>query len=93
MGDIFWGDRKPGSDVSTSTEDPSVLLIGASVPDWVRTPRELGPVLGGKKLRVAGTFRAECPKCHASDRRHFRLENSILGVCECVGCGFAWYSR
>lgn len=84
-----WFDRKPGSPVAQGSEDPTMLLIGDGVPDWVRLP----PELGGARVKVLGAHEAPCPMCgKGPDVRHLELPDG-LGVAECVRHGFAWYRR
>lgn len=82
-----WFDRKiesPG--VAQGQEDPSMLLIGDTTPDWVRLP----PQLGGKEVRVLETFTMACPgNCGGKHKTH-RLEDNY-GVSECPTKGFLWF--
>jgi hypothetical protein len=82
-----WFDRKPGSIVSQSCDDPAMLLVGDEPPDWVRQP----PELGARELRVLEAFAAPCPKCRDEQPvRHLLLEDRY-GVAECPSCNFVWY--
>lgn len=69
-------------------ESQSVLIIGDILPDWVRTP----PELGGAKVGVLGGFMDPCPRCRGeAPVVHMKLENGMY-VAECKGaCGFVWY--
>ena len=82
-----WFEKSPGSEVHESTEDETMVLIGAVIPDWVRLPAELG----GARVRVLGAFEAPCPLCGDDHSvRHLRVEGG-LGVAECHEHGFVWY--
>lgn len=85
-----WFVKKPGDVVSPSVEDPTMALVGGSVPDWVRLP----PELGGTQVKVEGAHDAPCPKCRAPEPvRHLALAGGVQ-VAECTGpCGFVWYRR
>ena len=84
-----WFNRKAGSPAAQGRDDPTMLLLGGEVPDWVHLPSELG----GTQLKVQGTHAAPCPMCKGGpDVRHLELENRY-GVAECPVHGFAWYRR
>lgn len=86
---IEWFDRKPGSNVTQGSEDPTMLLIGDGPPDWVRLP----PELGGARVRVLGSHTAPCPMCEGdAPVRHLELGNDLF-VAECAFHGFAWYRK
>lgn len=84
-----WFEKQAGSEVHTSTEDETMLLLGDVTPDWVRLPAELG----GARVRVLGAHAASCPMCR-NDRpvRHLHVEDG-LGVAECREHGFVWYRK
>ena len=83
----WWGNRKPGSNVSVGEEDPTTLII-ANKPDWVRLPKELG----GGKVKVLRLIEGGCPgpDCKNHTVRHYVLD-SKYGVAECSRAGFIWY--
>lgn len=84
-----WFEKTTGSEVHTSTEDETMLLLGDVVPDWVRLPAELGRA----EARVLGAHAAPCPLCRANRPvRHLRIEAG-LGVAECPQHGFVWYRK
>jgi hypothetical protein len=81
-----WFTKEAGSDVAVGTDDPSMALIGAGVPDWVRLP----PDLGGQRVRVLAASVRECPR-GPHEVRHLKLDGDI-SVAECEGHGgFLWY--
>jgi hypothetical protein len=84
-----WFEKKAGDEVLIGKDEP-VLLIGDTLPDWVRLP----PELGGGRLRVLRGFVAPCPKCCVGGPvTHLKLESDTY-VAECKGgCGFVWYNR
>ena len=86
-----WFERGVGDFAAQGMDDPTLLLIGDPVPDWVRTP----PELGGIQLRVVRGFQAACPHCSpAKPVRHLELESAEgCGVAECREHGFTWYRR
>lgn len=93
----MWFEKRAGMPVSQGIDEPTALLIddGESLPDWVRTPPNLGP-LGNMKIAVESAHRAECPMCGANAVRHLRLAETAgerLGVVECPVDGFVWYRR
>ena len=83
-----WFDRKPGDHASIGIDDPTMMLVGGGIPDWVRTPE----ALGRQQLGVRGYFMRQCPKCQCGIAcRHLVLDQRY-GVAECkTGCGFVWY--
>lgn len=84
-----WFDKKLGSDLHASQDEAGVYLVGDMVPDWVRTPDQIG----GQQVRVTGAFAGPCPKCGGGpDVRHLNLEGG-LSVAECRLDGFVWYTR
>lgn len=84
-----WFQRKAGDEFSIHHEDESVVLIGDQTPDWVKLP----PELGGATLRIASSFRMECPMCEdGAPVRHFACSDGY-GVAECSRHGFVWYRR
>ena len=93
----MWFDRKPGDIVSIGSEeegDPSTILLASSdaLPDWIKTPPELGE-LGGQKLKVIRGFTAACPMCATENLvRHIECSGALF-VAECKVHGFAWYKR
>lgn len=82
-----WFDKRPGENIAVGSEDPTMLLIGAGVPDWVQLPA----VLGGARVRVLCARVAPCP--HGDHEvRHLRLdEPSGICVADCGLHGFLWY--
>jgi hypothetical protein len=85
-----WFTKKPGDAALQGRDDPTMLLLGCDVPDWVNLP----PELGGARVKVTGAHMAPCPMCGdgTGDVKHLELEGN-LGVAECVRHGFAWYRR
>lgn len=77
-----------GKDDGIGESQSVTLIIGDTLPDWVRTP----PDLGGAKVAVLGGFMAPCPRCNSGvPVVHMKLENGMY-VAECKGaCGFVWY--
>lgn len=89
MADTEWFERRPGDLASQGTDDPSLVLVGDGVPDWVRLPAELG----GGQVKVLGHHTAPCPMCKSQHPvRHLRLKRGY-GVAECGRCGFVWYQQ
>lgn len=85
---VEWFEKEPGVDIAVGSEDPTMLLIGADQPDWVRLPKELG----GAQRRVLAVGVGTCPRGE-HDVRHFALEGD-MGVAECPKHGgFLWYRR
>lgn len=84
-----WFDKKAGDSVLIG-KDEKTLLIGDTLPDWVRTPLEVG----GDRRRVLGGFMARCPQCQSdAPVVHLKLEGDLF-VAECRGpCGFVWYKE
>jgi len=81
-----WFTKEPGSNIAIGSEDPTMLLIGADQPDWVRVPQELG----GTQRRVKSIGVGPCPRGE-HDVRHMELEGDLC-VAECaVHGGFLWY--
>ena len=82
-----WFQKNVGSEVHESIEDPSMMLVGDAVPDWVRLPESLG----SSDVRVLGAAKAPCPMCDTDTHvRHLQLENG-LGIAECPTHNFVWY--
>ena len=55
MSDTMWFDKQPGQVAIQGSEefgDPTTILISEGIPDWVRTP----PELGSEKTKVLGAF-------------------------------------
>lgn len=78
-----WFTKTPGNPV----EEDGMVLVNTAPPDWVRLP----PDLGGRQVRVVGSYQAPCPKCQAAaDVPHLETEGGIC-VAECEACGFVWY--
>jgi hypothetical protein len=92
MGEILWGHRLPGEDVTPVEEEPGLLVIGA--PDWVRVDGKAAELLGegGGVRRVLGVFTAKCGfPGHEHDTRHFALDGPIWCF-ECLADRmFGWY--
>lgn len=81
--------KKAGERVSSSTEDPSMFLVGDTVPDWVELPAELG---GGRR-DVLGSRQVRCP-CGRGEHSVRELDlGEQLHVAECPVRGFLWYRR
>lgn len=82
-------EKKPEGEVLIG-KDKDELLLGETLPDWVRTPLKLG----GVKTAVLGGFLALCPRCQRGAAvTHLELEGDLF-VAECgEGCGFVWYRR
>jgi hypothetical protein len=79
-----------GSGISVSVDDPRMVLLDTSPPDWVEVPPE-SPMRGGERLRVLGWKRATCPMCREAEVRHLLLEHEFC-VAQCKpGCGFVFY--
>lgn len=85
MSDIIWGDRKVGSTAAVNEEEGLVIL--ADVPDWVRTP----PELGSTQLRVIKAYMRSCPCGGSHQSKTFDLEGDKLHVSECHARGFLWW--
>jgi len=84
-------EKEAGSGVLVSMdEEEPIMIIGDTLPEWVRLP----PELGGAKKTVLSGFMAPCPRCGVGGRvKHMRLEGDLY-VAECKnGCGFVWYNR
>lgn len=85
--------RRAGSNVHDSTEDPSMQLVGDVVPDWVRLP----PELGGGRRTVLAHKQVECPCRRGHKSRELALgehQGKQLFVAECKIAGqFLWYAR
>jgi hypothetical protein len=83
--------KNDGSGVAVHSEDPRMLLIGDSPPDWVMIPAD-SPERAGDKLRVLGCTERTCPKCKQRQTRVLELEDNYR-VAECMpgGCGFVFY--
>jgi hypothetical protein len=82
-----WFNRRPGDVAAIGRDDPTMLLLGGDVPDWVKVP----PEAGGGTAKVLASFKAPCPMCkEGGDVRHLKLEGN-LGVAECTEHGFVWY--
>lgn len=80
-----WFEKKPGLPPTAPEGEGEVCIIGDTLPDWVRTPKELG----SRQVRVLKGTRDKCPKCNAVVL-HLHLENG-LHVAECPTHGFLWY--
>jgi len=78
--------KKAGSDVAQSTDDPTMFLVGAVCPEWVRAPEKLG----GGRVPVIGSVMATCICGTGHSVRHLEL-GSGLRVAECERQGFMWY--
>lgn len=86
---VEWFTKEPGSNVAIGSDDPKMLLIGVSQPDWVRLP----PELGGVRVRVKSVGVGPCPRTGDHDVRHMELEGDVC-VAECgAHGGFLWYRR
>lgn len=84
-----WFDKAPGSDIGHSKDDPSMLLIGAGKPDWVRVPEGTGH--GGDYRRLELRV-AKCP-LHDHSCVHYILDGPVC-CAECAESGqFIWYIR
>jgi len=81
-----WFTKKPGEAPSAPDGDGVMVFIG-DLPDWVRTP----PELGGSRVKVLGGTMAACPKCPAMVP-HLHLEGELY-VAECRSHGFLWYRK
>jgi len=77
----MWFTKIPGQ-ISVNEEENAVLF-GDCVPDYVRTP----PELGGEQVRVLEAFTAPCPVTKQVCR-HLKLENGLY-VAE--SDQFYWY--
>ena len=95
MSETLWFTRRPGDSVSIGSEtdgDPSTVLLTESnaLPDWVRTP----PELGNQQLKVIRGFTAACPMCSDNENlvRHIECSGGLF-VAECKSHGFAWYKK
>ena len=86
MSDTEWFIKKAGDSIYPSENDPSMFILGSSIPDWVRTP----PQFGNQKLKVIDYFTSICPLCKSGEIRHLALEGGIF-VAECLTHGFVWY--
>jgi hypothetical protein len=85
---IEWFEKRPGELTAIGQDDPTMLLIPADNPDWVRVPDLPGIV--GATQRCLGTFRAACP-CGRHAATHYRLEGQVW-CAECTVAGkFFWY--
>lgn len=81
---IDWFTKTPGE--APEGHDGAILL-GSTVPHWVRLPESLG----GERVGVRGAFVGQCPCCKRSVR-HLMLDEGF-GVAECRDHGFIWYDR
>ena len=67
-----------------------MIIMTDDIPDWVRTPPELGEI----ELRVLGSAVGECPKCEKHQVLHLILDSDDYRVAQChKSCGFVWYGR
>ena len=89
MSDTIWGERKPGSPVAVGGDEQGGHVIIADVPDWVRTP----PELGGEKLKVSRAYLRDCPCQGGHKVKTLDFEGSPLHVSECVARGFMWWKE
>ncbi len=84
---IAWFEKRIGEPIMVGTEDPTMLLLGDSIPDWVRLP----PDLGGRRVRVEAVGVDTCPRGE-HDVRHLRLSDCGISVAECPEHGgYLWY--
>lgn len=80
-----------GSGVAVHTSDPSILLVGDYIPDWIMIPAE-SPIRPGEKARVIAWAVRPCPTCR-KQVRHLQLDCDMY-VAECKpGCGFLLYRK
>lgn len=77
--------KTAGSPVMQGVDDPSMMIVGDSVPDWVQVPNELG---GGRRP-VTRAYTRPCPACGDHDVRV--LLAGDLSVAECEQRGFLWF--
>lgn len=93
MSDTLWTERAPGDLVGQGTDDPTILVIGGNVPDWVRTPPGLPDIAPNVVLKVVRAFGAPCPKCkNGPDVQHIQVEQGwSIAECSVEGHGFVWY--
>jgi hypothetical protein len=84
----IWFERTPGSVVHMGKTDPSTLLLGDTVPDWVQVPDELG----GSQVKVLRAEAGSCPGCDSAHVVRHLVLDSPLGVAECRDRGFLWYA-
>ena len=82
---IEWFTKMPRADAAQCDEDPHLVLVGDSTPDWVRLPFDLG----GATVRVVGVGRGPCVCKRKHDVQHLELEHGIL-VAEC-DTQYLWY--
>jgi hypothetical protein len=91
MSEIARFEKFPGCDILRAIDNPGLLLVGVTVPAWVRLPDELG----GERRNVRRAFLAPCPgpHCvHERDVRHLELDDAEhMHVSDCARCGFLWY--
>lgn len=78
-----------GSGILKSTEEEGMLLIGDTIPDWVKSPAET-PDIGERTFKVRGTEPRTCPKCREIPTRALVLDDNYR-VGHCSTCGFVWY--
>lgn len=77
-----------GSGIAFHKKDPTLMIVGDYVPQWIKLPVNLGPPNGGRQLKVLGTDKRTCPKCKAWRVRYLLLEDNWV-VAECKSnCGF-----
>ncbi len=86
-----WFDKKAGSEIVQSQDDPTMLLIGADLPDWVRVPAKTGH---GGQYRCLAVIQKPCPlPGHGEPCKHYILDGPVHAA-ECAVSGqFAWYRR
>lgn len=88
-GEIWFGKKEAGSQISIGGEGGNELLLGTGVPDWVDIPQELG----GGRVRVLGHFTASCLLDASHTATHIQLPGEIQ-VAECAVCRqFLWYKH
>ncbi len=86
-----WFRKVPGGLPFAEAPGGGYMMVIPGDGDVVRLP----PDLGGRVLRVLGTFRDLCPTHgdeHAASVEHTALEDGY-GVADCAGCCnvFRWY--
>ncbi len=65
-----------GSGIMQSADDPSMLLVGSPVPDWVVAPKGLDEA--GQRFNVQAPRIDPCPMCKATVRHLVAISDDVL---------------
>ena len=96
-----WFKKAAGARAARGIDEPRMLLIGDTVPDWVRLPAELG----GMRVRVLEAYEGPCPRCDdvvptlrlnagtMEYRGGGKGAMDHIHVAECASDGFIWFRR